>query len=197
MAEISSENIFMINRIKVSLAKQLVPLKTAIAGPDYDTLAYVNEELVKSNHNVMNILEFFYVFKKIKTNDIFTKANISDLITQAEYLHEDIDEETQMDLSYFEDIFKFCVAPVMLYQEEHLEEFCRLYKNYFEKQPSSLKKIIDRFSLDTCEMDLKCIELYQWLKNQMEEGFPSSLEEISKVKGVLITQINNFLIKKI
>lgn len=193
--EIASDNHFMHTRISTALGQTLAPLKTATVGPDYDTLEGLNTELINAHHEAMSVLEFLYVFKKIKTNELFTKADIKDLTEQAEMIHYDLPNGVKTDLNYFSDIFKFVVAPVMLKQADHVSEFQRLYGNFFEGVDSDVHSGNTIGSLSDWELSLKCIEIYQWLSNQFDDKFPTKDEEIMKIKKVLIEKINDFLIK--
>lgn len=196
--EIKSDNHFMLREIKNALNHNLKPLNKATIGPDYELLKTLNTELISKKHESMNILEFLYFFEKIKENPLFQKADIMSMIQQTEFVDGDLEEEITSNLDNHEVLFKFTVAPVILNQEDHVDEFQRIFTNFFNEEPLKHKKMSTRNFLDENELDLKCIELYQWFKNQINnnEIFISTDDELQKDKEVLINRINNFLIDK-
>jgi ATP-dependent RNA helicase SUPV3L1/SUV3 len=195
--EIKSDNKFMLDTVKNALIQTLAPIKTAIVGPDYETLEILNKTLTKDKFETMSVLEFLYFFKQIKTNELFCKSEFKDLVTQAEMVHYDLKYNHKKDHLLVEDVFKFVVAPVMLNKEEHTIEFQKLCTNFFANIVSSHKSPSKLSDLDSNELDLKCIELFQWLSNQFESGFNFDKDKLVKDKKTLIDSINHILIQDI
>ena len=193
--DIKNDNRYFLDTLKRSYNTKVPEKKYAILGPDYENLLLINEKLKQVNQEELSLLEFYYFFEDLKySHSFFSKANINDQIEQTELL-----------TSFFnikeipsKDLFKFSVAPVLLRNEDNLDYFKDIALHYFNEEDIKLNKRQVDFTSDIQELEIlyKNLDLYRWLKNQLEYNsiFVDSVEKINKIKDSINHKILKLLI---
>lgn len=192
---IRSENRSFLDILKRTLISKVSEQNYAVLGTDFENFELINDKLIKNNYQKLSLLEFYYFFNELKyKNDFFIKANIDDQIEQTEYLNSYINI---LEIDNEKDLFKFSLAPVILRNEDNLDYLQDLYVNYFNQEGIEF----DTYGLDMIddlrllEITYKNLDLYKWLKNQLEFNsfFISNEESLSNIKESLNRQIINKL----
>jgi len=185
ISDIEYENRYMMDKIKQAMSVSLSPLSKPILGPDLEILEYLNIKLKDQDLEEMTVLEYLNFFQKISVDQLFVKASIEEMINQSMIVQAKVGEIKNID---FRDIFKFTVAPLIIRNNDHLDEFERLVENYFNCENSSFTKSRGN-ELFALESSLKVIEIFQWISNQFEYYFNHNEEELRKYKDEIISKI--------
>lgn len=192
---IRTENRSFLDILKRTLISKVSEQNYAVLGTDFENFELINDKLIKNNYQKLSLLEFYYFFNELKyKNDFFIKANIDDQIEQTEYLNSYINI---LEIENEKDLFKFSLAPVILRNENNIDCLQELYINYFNQESIEF----ENYSLDAIddlrllEITYKNLDLYRWLKNQLEFNsfFISNEEFLNNIKESLNRQIINKL----
>ena len=180
LSEINSYNQHFLKRLKMELFANVPEINKAFVGVDFENYMIINDKL-KIN---MSIVEYLFFFKSLKfKNDIFIKSDIDDQMEVSSIIlnqTDDIDHK---------DFWNLSIAPVLLRNEDHLNYFETIVKNFMNQENIflSLQKAND---LENLEIALKKIDLYLWLKNQTSSDlFNESIENLNKIKNSLVSSI--------
>lgn len=180
LSEINSYNQHFLKRLKMELFANVPEINKAFVGVDFENYMIINDKL-KIN---MSIVEYLFFFKSLKfKNDIFIKSDIDDQMEVSSIIlnqTDDIDHK---------DFWNLSIAPVLLRNEDHLNYFETIVKNFMNQENIFLshQKAND---LENLEIALKKIDLYLWLKNQTSSDlFNESIENLNKIKNSLVSSI--------
>jgi ATP-dependent RNA helicase SUPV3L1/SUV3 len=195
--DIKHDNRYYLDLLKRSLNSKVPEKNYAILGPDYENLLAINDKLkeIRDDQEELSLLEFYYFFDELRySNSFFIKADISNQIEQTELLNtffniKDLDPK---------DLFKFSVAPVLLKNEDNLDYFKDLSLGYYNEEEIKINKNLVNFTSDIQELEIlyKNLDLYRWLKNQLEKGYllNESMDNINKIKDQLNSKILKILL---
>ena len=181
--DIKNDNRYYIDLLKRSHTAKVPEKNNAVLGPDFDNLILINDKLKEQNQEEVSLLEFYYFFEEIKyKHDFFIKADISDQLEQTELLTSFFNIKEL----YPKDIFKLSVAPVLLKSEDSVDFFKDISLSYYNQEEIIINKREVDFTSDIKDLEIlyKNLDLYRWLKNQLESSylFSDSLEKLYKTR---------------
>ena len=173
------------SKLKNALASKVPKNNFAYVGIDLDHFKNINFKL----KDKLSFLEYLYFFNQIKySNKFFINHNIENHISQTEIVNSKLTEYK------IEDFYSFSVAPLNLNNYDLIDYFEDLLEHYNTESTKTLNlQYIYLADLEDAELSLKKVDLYKWLKNQLDlnSTFLESDENIEASKNY----INNYIKK--